>query len=56
MIKIKEKFPLKSYNSLLINKKARYFCEIGSIEDCREAVEFIKLKGNNIGKLGRAPE
>ena len=45
MIKIKEKFSLKNYNSLLINKKARYFCEIDSIEDCREAAEFIKLKG-----------
>ena len=52
MIKIKEKFPLKSYNSLLINKKARYFCEIGSIEDCREAVEFIKLKGLKTLMLG----
>ena len=45
MIKIKEKFPLKSYNSLLINKKARYFCEIDSLEDCKEVLEFIKLKG-----------
>jgi len=52
MIKIKEKFPLKRYNSLLINKKARYFCEIDSLEDCIEAVEFIKSKGLKTLMLG----
>ena len=44
MIKIRERFSLQAYNSLLINKRARYFCEVNRIDDCKEVVEFIRSK------------
>ena len=52
MIKIKNNFSLKRYNSLLIDKKANYFCELQSIDDCEEAIKFSISKNLDILILG----
>ena len=52
MINIKNNFSLKSYNSLLIDKKANYFCELKSVDDCKEAIKFSISKNLDILILG----
>tara|TARA_B100001013_G_scaffold344234_1_gene274150 strand:- start:1078 stop:2085 length:1008 start_codon:yes stop_codon:yes gene_type:complete len=45
MNNIKRNYPLKKYNSLLMNHKAQYFCEVHSKEESYEFIDFcIKNK------------
>ena len=43
---------MKSYNSLLIDKKANYFCELKSIDDCKDAIKFSISKNLDILVVG----
>ena len=52
MIDIKQNFSLKTYNSLRIDKSANYFCEVTSLEESQEAIEFSRLKKLKILVLG----
>ena len=52
MNKIKENHPLKKYNSLLMNHKAQYFCEVHSTEESYEFIDFCIKKRLPITILG----
>ena len=52
MSKIKTNYPLREYNSLLLNHKAQYFCEVYSEEESSEFIDFCKNRKLPIQILG----
>ena len=52
MLEIKKNFSLSKFNSFQLNHTAEYFCEVLSIEDCYEAIDFASNKSLNIYILG----
>ena len=52
MLKIQENVPLANYTSFGIGGPARYFAEVESVEDLKEAVKMAKEKGLEFFILG----
>ena len=52
MIDIQKNFPLGEFNSFRVNHIARYFCEVRSLKDCIEAIDFADKKKLQIQILG----
>ena len=52
MNNIKRNYPLKKYNSLLMNHKAQYFCEVHSKEESYEFIDFSIRKKLPLKILG----
>ena len=52
MIDIRKNFPLGEFNSFRVDHIARYFCEVRSIKDCIEAIDFADKKKLQIQILG----
>lgn len=52
MLRLQENIPLANYTSFGIGGPARYFVEVESVEDLKEAVKVAKEKGLNFFILG----
>ena len=52
MIDIRKDFPLGEYNSFRVDHIAKYFCEVHSLKDCIEAIDFADKKTLQIQILG----
>src|SRR3989344_6913344 len=48
MVKVQKNIPLSNYTTLGIGGPAKYFVEVQSVEELKEAVDFAKEKGLEI--------